>query len=241
MALVGKFVLAWLAHQVDWMIEVLSSFNCAKNTFFVSVDIMDQYLALTNHRFETKDIHLIGVTSMLLASKMEEIIPFKVSTVVDKMTHGKIQHKEVVQCEEDILKTLNFRLLESPSLFVFVEFLIVKLGFNHSPYYKDIMKVITYITKMLMHDYQTLTRFPLKYLASSSLYICFKIIEQINASFRTKFYVEKMKEFFALNDQVFFSSSEIMLLLAKKFERNYPFAKNLLKFDSFSLERSSRV
>ena len=27
---------------------------------------------------------------MLLASKMEEIIPFKVSTVVEKMAHGKI-------------------------------------------------------------------------------------------------------------------------------------------------------
>jgi len=39
-----------------------------------------------------KDIHVLGVTSMLLASKVEEIIPFKVSTVVKKMTHGKISH-----------------------------------------------------------------------------------------------------------------------------------------------------
>lgn len=51
---------------------------------------MDEFLTKTHKRFEVKDIHLIGVTCMLLASKMEEIIPFKVSTVVDKMTHGKI-------------------------------------------------------------------------------------------------------------------------------------------------------
>ena len=223
------------------MIEVLSSFNCNKNTFFVSIDIMDRYLTLTHTSYETKDIHLIGVTCMLLASKMEEIVPFKVSTVIEKMTHGKIQAKEVVRCEEEILKTLNFELLASPSLFIFVEFLIVKLNFHVSPYYKDITKVITYITKMLMHDYQTLIRFPLKYLACSCLYICFKIIEQINVTFKTKHYVEKMKEMLSLNEQTFYNSSEVMLSLAKKFEKNFPFAKNLLKFDSFALERNLRA
>jgi len=223
------------------MIEVLSSFNCTKNTFFVSIDIMDKYLTLTNSSYETKDIHLIGVTSMLLASKMEEIVPFKVSTVIEKMTHGKIQAKEVVKCEEDILKILNFELLSSPSLFIFVEFLMVKLNFHVSAFYKDITKVITYITKMVMHDYSTLIRFPLKYIACSCLYICFKIIEQINANFKTKYYVEKMKEILSLNEQTFYSSSEVMLSLAKRFERTFPFAKNLLKFDSFSLERNLRA
>lgn len=76
--------------MVDWMIEVLSSFSCVQNTFFVSLDIMDTFLYKTHKKFDLKDIHLIGVTSMLLASKMEEIIPFKASTVVDKMTHGKL-------------------------------------------------------------------------------------------------------------------------------------------------------
>lgn len=223
------------------MIEVLSSFNCTKNTFFVAIDIMDAYLTRTTAVYETKDIHLIGVTSMLIASKMEEIVPFKVATVIDKMTHGKLQAREVVRCEEDILKTLGFELLGSPSLFVFVEFLVVRLGFHASPFQRDISKVVTYITKMLMHDYGTLTRFPLKYLACSSLYICFKIIEQINTGFRTKAYVERMKEMLGLNEQLFYSSSEVMLGLAKKFERSFPFAKNLLKFDSFSLERNLRA
>lgn len=86
------------------MIEVLSSFNCVPNTFFVAIDIMDNYFTKSERCFETKDIHLIGVTSMLLASKMEEIIPFKINTVVEKMTHGKIPSKDIVKCEENILK-----------------------------------------------------------------------------------------------------------------------------------------
>ena len=82
--------------MVDWMIEVLSSFNCNTNTFFVSLDIMDSFLARTHRVLNVKEIHLLGVTSMLIASKQEEIIPFKVSTVVEKMTHGKIKASAVV-------------------------------------------------------------------------------------------------------------------------------------------------
>lgn len=219
------------------MIEVLSSFNCTPNTFFVSIDIMDNYLACSSRCFETKDIHLIGVTSMLLASKMEEIIPFKVSTVVDKMTHGKMLAKEVVRCEESILKALDFELLSTPSLFVFIESLIVKLNFHATPFFKDIMKVVTYIAKMIMHDYSVLIKYPLKYLACSCLYISFKIVEQINKDFRTKVYVEKMKTALSLNEQIFYNASETMLNLAKNFEKSFPYAKNLLKFDSFSLEK----
>ena len=85
------------------MIEVLSSFKCTNNTFFVAIDIMDGYMSKTNKVFEVKDIHLIGVTCMLIASKMEEIIPFKVSTVVEKMTHHKIPANKIVECEFDIL------------------------------------------------------------------------------------------------------------------------------------------
>lgn len=117
--------------MVDWMIEVLSSFTCTQNTFFVAIDIMDSFLAKTDKSFEVQDIHLIGVTSMLLASKMEEIIPFKVSTVVDKMTHGKMSKKSIVSMENEILMTLDFKLLEAPSLFIFVEFLAIKLNFHN--------------------------------------------------------------------------------------------------------------
>ena len=222
------------------MIEVLSSFNCTTNTFFVAVDLMDNYMARSNKCFETKDIHLIGVTSMLIASKMEEIIPFKVSTIVDKMTHGKILARDIVRCEEDIIKTLEFRLLDSPSLFIFIEMLVVKLNFHASPLFKDIMKVVTYISKMVIHDYSLLMKYSLKYIACSSLYICFKIIEQVNKDFRTKVYVEKMKTVLSLNEQTFYNSSELMLNLAKNFEKVFPFAKNLLKFDSFSLEKEGK-
>ena len=223
------------------MIEVLSSFNCSPNTFFVAIDIMDSYFQKTQKAFDTKDIHLVGVTSMLLASKMEEIIPFKVSTVVEKMTHGKIKAKDIVDCETEILTTLNFKLLEQPSIFVFVEFLLVKLGFHDHPLSEDVNKVVIYITKMLLHDYSLITKYPLKYLAASCIYICYKIIEQVNREFKTKQFVEKLKVMLDLNEQTFYASSESLLTLAKTFEKAFPYAKNLLKFDSFSLDKEDKL
>ena len=223
--------------MVDWMIEVLSSFNCNANTFFVSLDIMDGYLSRTNKRMDVRQIHLIGVTSMLLASKQEEIIPFKVSTVVEKMTHGKIIARDIVLMEIDMLQTMNFNLLQNPSLFVMIEFLLVKMEFHLSKSYKDIVKVITYVSKMLMHDFSIISKFQLKYLAASCIYICLKIVEQVNNEFDTKYYVDKLRKLLNLNESTFFTSSERVLNLAKTFETKFPYSKNLLKFDSFSLEK----
>lgn len=104
-------------------------------------------------------MHLIGVTCMLLASKVEEIIPFKISTVVNKMTHGKITSKQVVEMEQVILTTLEFQLLRQPSLFIFVEYLVIKLNFHKSTIFKNMNKIILYILKMIMHEYDLITKF----------------------------------------------------------------------------------
>lgn len=219
------------------MIEVLSSFTCTVNTFFVSVDIMDAYFTKSKQKLAAKDIHVIGMTSMLLASKMEEIIPFKVNTVVDKMAHNKISKKEIVECEVKILKALHYKLLKRPSLFVFIEGLIVKLNLHTIKHHKEVRKVVVYVSKMLLHELSIISKYSLKYLGASCLYICFKIIEQVNDKFRTKFYVEKLKVMLELNEQIFYNSSELLLDLAKNFEKRFPFARNLLKYDSFSLDK----
>lgn len=190
---------------------------------------------------ESKSVHLIGVTCMLMASKMEEIIPFKVTTVVEKMTHGKVKAQDIVACETDILIALNFSLLRQPSLYTIVECLLVKLGFHDNTLTEDVNKVITYVTKMVMHDYQLLTKYSLSYLAASCIYICFKIIEQVNRTFKTKAYVDKLKLMLKLDEKNFYAVSESILALAKNFERAFPTSKNLLRFDSFSLNKGDKL
>ena len=222
------------------MIEVLSSFSCTTHTFFVAVDIMDRYFQKSVEPKKTKDIHLIGVTCMLIASKLEEIIPFKIKTVVQKMTHEKIPSKDILAMEFDILNALDFCFYDTANLFAVIEILLVKLDLHRTPMIQDIFKVCTYISKMILHDYSLITKFQTKYLASSCIYITFKIIEQVCEGFRTKEYVDILKQTLCLKEQTFYNSSELILNLAKNFEKVFSFAKNLMKFDSFSLDKKNQ-
>lgn len=47
---------------------------------------------------------------MLIASKMEEVFPLKIQTVFDKIAHRKIPVKELVECEERIIRMLDYKL-----------------------------------------------------------------------------------------------------------------------------------
>lgn len=165
--------------MIDWMIEVLSSFSCEPNTFFTATDILDNFLSQTKRQFHSKDIHLIGVTSMLIASKMEEILPFKISTVAEKMTHNKISAQQIQEMEFEILTTLDFNLLKNKSVLISVEFLFVKMNFYRMEKYSQIRKIFIYLSKMIVHDYELIKKYSLKYLSASILYITIKIIEQI--------------------------------------------------------------
>jgi hypothetical protein len=201
---------------------------------------MDRYFDKCGEVKLTKDIHLIGVTCMLIASKLEEIIPFKVKTVVQKMTHDKIPAADILACEFKILQAVDFCFYDTPNLFALIEILLVKLDLHRTPMINDIFKVCTYISKMILHDYSLITEFETKYLASSCIYITFKIIEQVCEGFRTKEYVDILKQTLSLKEQIFYNSSELILNLAKNFERVFSFAKNLMKFDSFSLDKKNQ-
>jgi len=73
--------------MVDWMIEVLSVYKCEQETFFLSVYIMDSYISRSPQLILTEDIHIIGLTSMFIASKFEDVIPIRMSSLVSKIGH----------------------------------------------------------------------------------------------------------------------------------------------------------
>ncbi len=56
---------------VDWLVEVHLKFKLMPETLFLTVNLIDRYLALAP--VTRKNLQLVGVTAMLLASKYEEI------------------------------------------------------------------------------------------------------------------------------------------------------------------------
>jgi len=76
--------------MVDWMVEVTTSFKCTIRTYFLAVAIFDNFIRSMQGTkvLENSDVHLIGVGTMYLASKYEDIYPLHSKVVSEKISHG---------------------------------------------------------------------------------------------------------------------------------------------------------
>jgi len=84
------------ARMLDWMVEVTTSYKFTHKAYFDGVQLMDRYFAGEKERLPAGKLHLVGVVSMLLASKMEEVYPLKMKTVYEKIGHCKLPMHELV-------------------------------------------------------------------------------------------------------------------------------------------------
>ena len=94
------------------MVEVCTSFKCSARTYFLSCQMFDQYLTkikLNGTALSNKDVHGIGVTSMYLASKYEDIYPLHSKIVSDKIAHKAISSKDLLKREEAFLALFDYQ------------------------------------------------------------------------------------------------------------------------------------
>ncbi len=98
--------------MVDWMIEVCTSFKCYERTWFLSVAIFDKYLTLCKGKriLKNSDVHSIGISSMYLASKYEDVIPLNSFTAYDKISHKSIPQADILKQESEFLRLFDFQL-----------------------------------------------------------------------------------------------------------------------------------
>jgi hypothetical protein len=143
------------AKMVDWMIEVLCSYKCKDQTFFLSVNFMDRYLENHPDSMEPENIHLLGISAMFLAAKYEEIYPFKMRHVYEKIGHRKLSKKKVKDQEAEICYTLDFN-LSAVTSFDFAMNALAKINVEKSLQKKDmkyLIKLVIYLSKMNIYDY----------------------------------------------------------------------------------------
>jgi hypothetical protein len=223
------------------MIEVLCSYKCSDMTFFIAVYYMDGYFKKTAVKHELNDLHLVGVSSMFLATKFEEISPLRISVMQSKISHGKFTKEEIKSKETDIIQALNFDCCPVTILnFLEVGIETLKLRealsenlFNH------LVKLSVYISKMVVHEYELLNKYTPSEFAVACIYIGLKIVQQLEPAFKIENYAYKLRTAFDISENAFFDCSQNCLELAKNFETKYPSLTNLAKFHSFTLEGAS--
>ncbi|CAG9325652.1 unnamed protein product [Blepharisma stoltei] len=113
-----SFIPKPLAHQiitpenrsmmVDWMVEVTATF-CTPQTFFLATKIMDKFFAVFIKPLETSMLHVLGVTSMFIASKFEDNVPLRLKQIIEKIAHNRLTYPDIKITELLMLKFLGFR------------------------------------------------------------------------------------------------------------------------------------
>jgi len=115
--------------MADWMIEVLSNYHCDESTYFESINLMDRYFKecdLKNQILQPSELHLIGVTSMFIASKYQDIYPLRLKIVKDKIAHNKLTCQEIKDKEDEITRYLNYN-IGLPTMWDFINLFLEEI------------------------------------------------------------------------------------------------------------------
>ena len=115
--------------MVDWMIEVLSNYHCDESAFFEAVNLMERYFKICEIKKRTllpEELHLIGVTSMFIASKYQDIYPLRLRIIHEKIAHKKLSCEEIKNKEEEITKLLNYS-IGIPTMWDFINLFVEEI------------------------------------------------------------------------------------------------------------------
>ncbi|KAI2510448.1 cyclin-like protein [Fragilaria crotonensis] len=146
---------------VDWLVEVHLKFKLVPETLYLTINLIDRYLE--KKEVSRPKLQLIGVTSLLIASKYEEIYPPELRDLV-YICDRAYTRTEIIEMEENILKTLEYQ-ITIPSAHAF---LVRYLKAAHAD--KRIVQLSCYILDGTLQSYNLLHYLPSQ-LAAAAVFI----------------------------------------------------------------------
>jgi len=94
---------------VDWLIQVHQQFNLLQETLYLTVAILDRFLQDNASKIERKQLQLVGVASMFIAAKYEEMYAPEIGDFV-YITDRAYTESQIREMEMKILSSLSFEL-----------------------------------------------------------------------------------------------------------------------------------
>lgn len=143
---------------VDWLIDVHSKFDLSLETLYLTINIIDRFLAIKT--VPRRELQLVGVSAMLMASKYEEIWPPEVNDFVC-LADRAYTHEQILVMEKIILGKLEWT-LTVPTPFVFLVRFI-----KASVPDKELENMAHFLSELGMMNYATLMYCPSMVAASA--------------------------------------------------------------------------
>ncbi|XP_066493706.1 G1/S-specific cyclin-E1 isoform X2 [Tiliqua scincoides] len=93
---------------LDWLMEVCEVYKLHRETFYLAQDFFDRFMATQQNIVKTL-LQLIGISSLFIAAKLEEIYPPKLHQFA-YVTDGACTEEEILGMELIIMKALSWNL-----------------------------------------------------------------------------------------------------------------------------------
>lgn len=148
--------------MVDWMVQVFRVLKkSTPNTFFQAINIMDDYFKKQKDigvNIPKSELHMVGIVSIMLSSKLEDVIPIFMDQIIEDACHGKYSRPQIVEQEAKVIKALQFKFQR---MNIYQESCIkVKTLFNQFQKIKlqakdkdTFMKLVTFLSELATHSY----------------------------------------------------------------------------------------
>lgn len=151
---------------IDWLVDVHSKFELSPETLYLTINIVDRFLAV--NLVSRRELQLVGISAMLMASKYEEIWPPEVNDFVC-LSDRAYSHEQILIMEKTILGKLEWT-LTVPTPFVFLVRFIKAASVSAVPSDQgDLEMMAHFLSELGMMHYATLRYCP-SMLAASAVY-----------------------------------------------------------------------
>lgn len=155
---------------VDWLVEVHRKFKMLPSTCFLSVNLLDRYLA--KKQLSRKKLQLAGCGCLWIASKYHEIYAPEMDDFI-YISDNSFCETELMAMEVDILKTLDFT-LTVPTILSFAE-RFTKIATHYLSKEREIKIIsdlISFISQSAVMSYDLCRKHPSKVAAACFVYAC---------------------------------------------------------------------
>ena len=227
---------------IDSLIDLQKIFNFNERTLFITVQIFDRFLTTSIvqklSKVEEEDLDIILTTSLLVASKIEESILYKLSDYLGILS-DKYTINNIIEMEDRILKVINFNAV-IPTMLDFFEVFAEKSKLNVIERNKGL-----FLLNIVLLDIN-LSQISASVIAYSIISIvtgkdCSFLLKKINEIMGKKYenYKEKLDSFLLLNNKEKINElCELINVFSKgilKTEYNHVYKKyNSAKYDFVS-------
>lgn len=153
---------------VDWLVDVNLKFKLLPQTLFLSVALLDRYLAA--RQVLRQRLQLVGVTALMMAAKFEEVYPPQLKDYV-AVCDNAYTRTELLSTEAEILAALNFEIAR-PTSYSFLELLRQRVVLEDKAFV-----FARYLLETALLDPLHLRHSPLD-LAAAALFLVHKIFKR---------------------------------------------------------------